>query len=336
MALMGVDIAWATPDASTIAATGAHFVARYFSPDSSKNITADEVRDYPAHGLSIVVVYESTANRMLGGRAAGVSDAQMAESQRRAVGLPDDTVIYFACDFDAVGSQYSTVNDYMRGVNSVIGLNRSGFYGGYYTVENVAAAPATASYFWQAEAWSNGHWSGHANIRQDGGTLLAGSADVDHSMTDDFGQYPRPSAPVVPPAPPAQKPLFQTGDEMAIGYLPTGFGADKNGFLSDRTKAVIIPLPQLGGTRWPYQMVDLSLACDFTNASEFVKLRVAIHGAGGWRVGYATLKAADGRMNVWLQNGDTKASICRVPTSDSDTTSGTVPVSWMVETLIQH
>ncbi|MEU7096048.1 glycoside hydrolase domain-containing protein [Kitasatospora aureofaciens] len=193
---LGLDIAWDRPSTNDILATGAHFVARYLSPDSSKNLNSTEVRDYPANGLSIVVVWESTAGRMLAGYSAGVSDAQAAEAQRRSLGLPNDMVIYFACDTDVSGSQYHTVNEYMRGVNSVIGLNRTGFYGGYYEVENVAAAPATASYFWQTTAWSNGHWSAHANIRQDGGTLLGGAADVDHSMTDDFGQYPRPQAAV--------------------------------------------------------------------------------------------------------------------------------------------
>jgi hypothetical protein len=78
-------------------------------------------------------------------------------------------------------------------VNSVIGLSRSGFYGGYYAVENVAAAPATASFFWQTVAWSDGKWSAHANIRQEGGTLFSGGADYDYAETADYGQYPRPN-----------------------------------------------------------------------------------------------------------------------------------------------
>jgi hypothetical protein len=193
MSLMGVDIAWARPDSSQIRAAGAHFVARYLSPDSSKNLTASEVQSYPADGLSIVVVWESAANRMLDGYAAGVADAQAAEIQRAAVGLPSTMPLYFACDFDAVGSQYHTVNEYMRGVNSVIGLSRSGIYAGYCVVENVFAAPATAAYAWQADAWSNGNWSAHANIRQENGTLFAGGADVDYAETTDYGQYPRPN-----------------------------------------------------------------------------------------------------------------------------------------------
>jgi len=194
--VMGIDIAWARPDTSQILASGAHFVARYLSPDSTKNITASEVTDYQAHGLDIIVVWEGAANRMLGGYAAGVADAQTADAQRKAVGLPDDTVIYFACDFDASGSRFHTINQYMDGVNSVIGISRSGFYGGYYAVESVAASPATASFFWQTMAWSDGKWSAHANIRQEG-TLFSGSADYDYAQTADYGQYPRPKEDVL-------------------------------------------------------------------------------------------------------------------------------------------
>ena len=205
MTLKGVDIAWVRPTTAQIKAAGAHFVARYLSPDSTKNITKAEVADYKANGLGVVVVWESSANRMLGGKAAGVADAKAAEVQRAAVGLPSDMPIYFACDFDAQGAQYHTINEYLRGVASVIGLNRVGIYGGYYVVENVFSAPATAKYGWQTIAWSGGKWSTHANIRQEGGTTLSGGADWDTAETADYGQYPRPQAPKPTPAP-APKP----------------------------------------------------------------------------------------------------------------------------------
>jgi hypothetical protein len=227
MALKGVDIAWSRPTTAQIKAVGAHFVARYLSPDSSKNITKAEVQDYKANGLSVVVVWESSANRMLGGRAAGAADAKAAEIQRAAVGLPSDQVIYFACDFDAQGTQYHTINEYLRGVASVIGLNRVGIYGGYYVVENVFSAPATARYGWQTIAWSGGKWSSHANIRQEGGTTLSGGADWDTAETADYGQYPRPQAPKPAPAPaPAPTPKGGSVD-------PTQVWSYKNGQTKD-------------------------------------------------------------------------------------------------------
>lgn len=205
MAINGVDIAWARPTVAQIKASGAHFVCRYLSPDSTKNITAQEVKDYHAAGLGVVVIWESVAGRMKSGYAAGKADAIAADKQRKAVGLPADQPIYFACDFDATASEYHAINEYMRGVNDVIGLSRSGFYGGYYVVQNVASAPTRAHYYWQTVAWSSGHWSAHANIRQTGATTLSGQADKDVAITADYGQYPRPSA-----ANPAPKPATTT------------------------------------------------------------------------------------------------------------------------------
>lgn len=220
---MGLDLAWDKPATSTIKATGARFIARYLSPDSTKNLTADEVTSYTAAGMAIVVVWEGVASRMLAGYAAGVADAKTADAQRKSVGLPDNQVIYFACDFDASGNQFHTINEYMRGVNSVIGLSRSGFYGGYYAVESVASAPASATYFWQTEAWSDGKWSAHANIRQEGGTLLGGNADYDYAETADYGQYPRPIGDE--PMTPADVELFLNtrveGAKLSTGYVPT-------------------------------------------------------------------------------------------------------------------
>jgi hypothetical protein len=321
MALTGLDIAWSRPSDADILSTGARFVARYLSPDDSKNLTADEVNSYPTDGLSVVVVWESTAQRMLDGYAAGVADAQAADQQRQAVGLPDDMPIYFACDFDVQGSQFSTINSYMRGVNSVIGLNRSGFYGGYYAVENVAASPATASFFWQASAWSDGKWSDHANIRQDGGSLLGGSADEDHSETDDYGQYPRPvSAPSAPST--------TNGDEMAVfseGPLPAGFASDIKGNEIDHKSGRVIGLPPKNGGGAGWGDVWLSFFCDFST----VRLRVAVcNAAGQFRINFYDFTPGK-RVGVPIFDGDQYASVGRVQGFGD----GSEPVGYLVEAV---
>lgn len=188
MALKGVDIAWDRPTIAAIKATGAHFVARYLSPDSSKNLTAGEVKDYPANGLSIVVVWESTASRATQGEAAGTADARQAVEQRKALGLPATLPIYFAVDED---TSWASVAAYFKGAEQVLGLGLVGVYGGIKVIEG--AASAGIHYLWQTVAWSGGKWSSHATIRQEGGTVLAGAADVDYAETTDFGQYPRPT-----------------------------------------------------------------------------------------------------------------------------------------------
>lgn len=187
MSLRGIDVAWAQPTISQIKGTGATWVARYFSPDSTKNLTAAEVRDYAAAGLGTVTVWESSATRALDGYAAGQADAHTAEQQRAAVGLPPTQIIHFAVDTDTT---WAAVSPYFAGAASVIGQARTGAYGGLKIVEGAYAAGYR--FLWQTDAWSGGVWSAHATIRQEGGTVLAGQADYDTAEVVDFGQYPRP------------------------------------------------------------------------------------------------------------------------------------------------
>jgi hypothetical protein len=184
--MKGIDIAWARPDTDGIKATGAKWVARYFSDDPTKNLTADEVAAYTAAGLAIVAVWEYTAGAALEGRDKGIQDASQAYSQQKAVGLPKDMPIYFAVDTDA---EWPQAEQYFAGVASVIGVDYVGVYGGVKVIEGAHAAGY--KYLWQTSAWSNGQWSPYATIRQDGGTVLSGGADVDDSEVADFGQYPQ-------------------------------------------------------------------------------------------------------------------------------------------------
>lgn len=187
MSVTGIDIAWDTPTVAQILATGAHWVARYFSPDPSKNLTAAEVPQYTAAGLAIVVVWESTGTTALNGFAAGVADAQAAQQQCVSVGLPSDMPIYFAVDTD---TSWPSVAAYFQGVISVIGVARTGVYGGVQVIEGAHAAGIP--FLWQTVAWSGGVWAPYASIRQPGGTTLSGGADYDTAEVPDFGQYPRP------------------------------------------------------------------------------------------------------------------------------------------------
>ncbi|NUP48055.1 MAG: DUF1906 domain-containing protein [Catenulispora sp.] len=190
MSLIGVDIAWDRPTVAAIQGVGAHFVARYLSTDPSKNITAAEVTAYRAAGIGTVVVWETTTGRATAGYAAGQADAQAAEQQRKAVGLPGDMPIHFAVDEDTA---WASVAPYFAGASSVIGQARVGVYGGYAVIEGAAAAGYR--WLWQTLAWSGGRWSSHATIRQTGGTTLHGGADWDTAETPDYGQYPRPTTP---------------------------------------------------------------------------------------------------------------------------------------------
>lgn len=187
MSLLGIDIAWARPGVDGIKATGAKWVARYFSNDPTKDLTAGEVSQYLAAGLGIVTVFETTTGRALQGRIAGVDDAHSAVNERAAVGLPSTAPIYWSVDTD---TDYASVKAYADGWASVIPKSMSGPYGGYKVVEGAHYDGWT--YGWQTTAWSGGQWSQWASIKQTGGTVLSGGADIDYAEVPDFGQYPRP------------------------------------------------------------------------------------------------------------------------------------------------
>lgn len=247
MPLLGVDIAWERPTIAQIQATGAHWVARYFSPDASKNLTAAEVHDYPAAGLGIVTVFESTTGRATGGYAAGMADARLAEQQRAAAGLPTTHVHYFAVDQD---TSWASVQAYFDGAIAWLGIGRVGCYGGFPVIEGAAAHGIR--YLWQTTAWSAGRWSTHATIRQTGATTLSGGADIDQAEVPDFGQFPRPVTPEVdmPITPDDARLIASTLLNTPVPDLALPDG--KGGFVQN----AFIQLPERAGQRHA-QVVDL-------------------------------------------------------------------------------
>ena len=213
MANKGLDYAWhGVIDWSCFQQSGVTFIMRYFSYDASKDLTADELANANLHGISVGVVWETTANRMLQGHAAGSSDA--AEANRRANSLGINGIpLYFACDFDATESDQTLINAYMDGVISVIGLARAGMYGGFYPVSRAFNA-RKITYGWQTYAWSGGQWDQRAQLRQvqNDVTVCSINADWDEQHATDFGQWPRPKGPDPMPPDPAQpaQPVLQS------------------------------------------------------------------------------------------------------------------------------
>jgi hypothetical protein len=185
----GVDYAWSHPGGAALKAAGKRFAARYLSHDADKNLTRTEGDDLAAHGVSCVAVWESTAQRPLAGRAAGVADAAAAAGQALAAGMPPDRPLYFAVDFDAQPSQMPAVLAYLDGAASVLGRDRVGVYGGYATVR-AALDGGHSAWAWQTRAWSQGRWDARAAIRQGATQTIGGvSCDLNTATTADYGQW---------------------------------------------------------------------------------------------------------------------------------------------------
>jgi hypothetical protein len=195
---VGVDYSFARPSPAGIRAAGYTFACRYLSDDSTKNLSSSEVQALRAAGVDVVANWENAATDALSGYATGVSDAQTADSQANADGIPAGRPIYFSVDFDATPEQQTAINSYFDGVVSVIGLARAGAYGGYYVIQRLFDA-GKITWGWQTYAWSGGQWDARAQLRQvdNGVTVAGGSCDVDDAVAADFGQWGY-VAPVVP------------------------------------------------------------------------------------------------------------------------------------------
>jgi len=194
----GVDYSWARPSPSGLRAAGYTFAVRYLSFDTTgKNISASEARALQAAGVDVVSNWESGASDALKGRARGVSDAQEAQRQALAAGMPASRPIYFSIDFDAQLSQQAVINDYFDGVASVLGRARTGAYGGFFPIQRLFDA-GKITFGWQTFAWSGGRWEPRAQLRQvrNGVTIAGGQCDIDQSQADDFGQWGAATHPV--------------------------------------------------------------------------------------------------------------------------------------------
>jgi hypothetical protein len=191
VSVFGVDHAWGRPSIAALKAAKVLFVCRYLSHDTTgKNLTRAEAQKLTDAGLWIVVVWETTADRALSGRAGGVADAQAAAAQAKACGMPADRPIYFAVDWDASTAQQGTIDGYLDGAASVIGRERVGIYGGYGPVQR-AMDGGHAAWGWQTYAWSGGRWHGPAQLQQYSNDHVIGGVglDYDRGVHDDYGQW---------------------------------------------------------------------------------------------------------------------------------------------------
>lgn len=134
---------------------GYSFVARYLVPSGYKALTKSEADRISQAGLQIVSVFETTANRALGGRSAGLADGATAVQVAHQLGQPAGSCIYFAVDFDATSAQMATVVAYIQAASEATPEYTTGVYGSYAVMEAVKKAGA-CSRFWQTYAWSGG------------------------------------------------------------------------------------------------------------------------------------------------------------------------------------
>jgi hypothetical protein len=207
--LNGIDFSFGSGlTTGQIKAGGKAFVCRYLSGGSPKDINKTELDNYLAAGIAVIFVWETDGQEF--SEADGVNAAHAAQSELNRLGA-GGAVVHFAQDIP----EQSTIADqiaYMRGVNSVIGLDRSGGYGDYTTIKALFDA-GVIKFGWETYGGSNGEWDDRALIRQVLNDVHFGPATVDLdsaaywgkapilTIKDDFGQWPRPKEQPVPSGP---------------------------------------------------------------------------------------------------------------------------------------
>jgi hypothetical protein len=113
-------------------------------------------------------------------------------AQAAAAGMPSDRPIYFAVDGDTTNfteDQWEPIYRFFTDVHTVIGLSRTGVYGGKNTVEHLKYW-GLVTWRWQTYAWSEGQWA-DVHIRQylNGQNVCGGQVDFDQAMKGDYGQW---------------------------------------------------------------------------------------------------------------------------------------------------
>lgn len=141
--------------AQTLYDNGYRYIGRYltgtYGAGISKAMTLAEANIILNAGLRFFPIYQESANTSSYFTAErGITDANAAIAAATALGLPRDTIIYFAVDFDAMDYQitanvipyFSTVYEQMS-----TSIYKTGIYGARNVCSRVAAAGYSCSSF---------------------------------------------------------------------------------------------------------------------------------------------------------------------------------------------
>ena len=176
-----------------------------------KPVTRGYADGLRAAGLHVVSCYQygkpgwPDPSDFTRGFDGGVADAQTALRLHGAAGGPDSAPIFFSVDEDITPDTWkSPAAQWFRGINSVLGVGRTGIYGharacGWAADDGLIGHSSTAGHrwAWQTSAWSHGArepravlYQSAVNTAANPGPLVGGiHVDVDDVLAADFGQW---------------------------------------------------------------------------------------------------------------------------------------------------
>jgi hypothetical protein len=212
-----IDYAMRQIPASDVRAAGHAGVINYVAlsrPGSSfgaKPITLPYAQSLTAAGLAIVSNYQygkpggTAPSDFTRGYAGGVQDARTAWQLHTAAGGGRSAPVYFSVDDDVDRNTWDTLAlQWFRGINSVIGVQRTGIYGGinacqWALTDGVIGRSSSPGrvWAWQTRSWSRGQIHPAAVLYQrvvstasNPGPVVGGlEVDVSDALAPDVGQW---------------------------------------------------------------------------------------------------------------------------------------------------
>jgi hypothetical protein len=139
---LAIDYSYADIPPKLIAEAGYSVVIGYLSPDPAKDLTAAKIAALHAVGLSVGLIWESTATRSLSGASAGGVDGDAAVAQARALGYGKGCVVFANVgDFVATSSQLGAIHAYYSAFAGVVKSEgyEPGGYGTGYIIDSMGS-----------------------------------------------------------------------------------------------------------------------------------------------------------------------------------------------------
>jgi hypothetical protein len=255
---LAADYSFAHPKPESFKPAGYDVVLRYVSHTTEKNITHAEAKELRQAGLSIGLVWETTADRATGGEAAAEQDRVSAEDMAADIGYPKTCVIFYAVDEDV---SPDVVNDYFAGLAKGA-THPVGVYGSLRVCEGMRSE-GHVTYLWQTEAWSGTDVSKHAHIYQ----RVRATKNIPDGCDEDVLLKPLPLW-----APHSHDQVDPTPDPAAVGTA-TGIGP------MPRIAARVV-LKALNGRKNAVGKPDRSLLAQLSNATGEA-LKIGLPGGHG-------------------------------------------------------
>ncbi|MDQ7095014.1 DUF1906 domain-containing protein [Desulfosporosinus sp. PR] len=168
---------------------GVKAVGRYLG--GNYGLTVAEVKAIHDAGLLLWLILElSPTKASYFNYLRGVSDAQYALAEAQALGAPKGVCIYFTVDCDAQPGDMTAIQEYFRGIHTVLtGKYLVGAYGSYAVMLALQKADYPPDRYFQTYAWSGGQTAPNHIYQYQNDTSLAGIAVDRDYVNEDAGLW---------------------------------------------------------------------------------------------------------------------------------------------------